>query len=216
LLSCDFSKIADEIKKVEDAGADLLHVDVMDAHFVPNLTLGPCVIASMAKVAKKPLDVHVMITDPLKFAGEYLDAGAATYTFHVEAPDYPAGVIEYVKRRKRRVGMAINPDTPVERLKPYLANIDLVLVMSVFPGFGGQKFIADVLAKIETLRRSYGFKGDIEIDGGIGPDTIESAAAAGANVFVAGSAVFGATDIQRRITDLRALATRGAAASSLK
>jgi ribulose-phosphate 3-epimerase len=211
LLSCDFARLADEIARIEEAGADLLHVDVMDAHFVPNLTIGPVVIEKIARVAKRPLDVHVMITDPLKFASAYLDAGAATYTFHVEAPDYPAAVIEYVKKRKRRVGMAINPDTPAERLAPYLGNIDLVLVMSVFPGFGGQKFIASVLEKIETLRSRYGFAGDIEIDGGIAPDTIGAAAAAGANVFVAGTAIFGAPDPKLRIAEMRATASAAVA-----
>lgn len=207
LLSCDFARIGDEVKKVEAAGADELHVDVMDGHFVPNLTLGPPVITMIKRVATKPLDVHVMITDPLKFAPSYLDAGADTYTFHVEAPDYPAGVIEYVKKRKKRVGMAINPDTPIERLKPYRAVLDLVLVMSVFPGFGGQAFIADVLKKVEILRHDWKFKGDVEIDGGIAPDTIGAAAAAGCNVFVAGSAIFGASDVPARIAQLRATAT---------
>lgn len=206
LLSCDFARIADEVKRVEAAGADWLHVDVMDGHFVPNLTLGPPVISKIKEVASKPLDVHVMITDPLKFAPSYLDAGADTYTFHIEAPDYPAGVIEYVHRRGKRVGIALNPGTDPSRVKPYLANVDMVLVMSVFPGFGGQAFIADVLETVETIRHGYGYTGDIEIDGGIGPDTIEAAAAAGANVFVAGSAVFGAPDMKARIALLRSKA----------
>lgn len=203
LLSCDFARIADEVRRVEDAGADWLHVDVMDGHFVPNLTLGPPVIEKIKAIATKPLDVHVMITDPLKFAPAYLDAGADTYTFHVEAPDYPAGVIEYVHRRGRRVGIALNPDTDPARVKPYLANVDMVLVMSVFPGFGGQKFIVDALDTVRTIRDRYGFAGDIEIDGGIAPDTIEAAAAAGANVFVAGSAIFGADDMTARIATMR-------------
>lgn len=206
LLSCDFARIADEVARVEAAGADWLHLDVMDGHFVPNLTIGPPVIAAIRDVANVPLDVHVMITDPLKFGPSYLDAGADTYTFHIEAPDYPAGIIELVHKRKKRVGIALNPDTPASRVKPYVDNLDLILVMSVFPGFGGQRFIRDVLAKVREIRYDWGFEGDIEIDGGIGPDTIADAAAAGANVFVAGSAVFGADDIPERIRTMRALA----------
>ena len=206
LLSCDFARIADEVARVEAAGADWLHVDVMDGHFVPNLTLGPPVIEKIHAVATRPLDVHVMITDPLKFAPTYLDAGASSYTFHVEAPDYPAGVIEYVKKRGVKVGMALNPDTPVSAIRHYLPNLDLVLIMSVFPGFGGQKFIAAVLDKVRTLREEYRFDGIVEIDGGIAPDTISQASAAGANAFVAGSAIFGAPDIEARIAEMRALA----------
>lgn len=213
LLSCDFARIAEEVARVEAAGADWLHLDVMDGHFVPNLTIGPPVIEKIKAVASVPCDVHVMITDPLKFAPSYLDAGADTYTFHVEAPDYPAGVIECVKKRGKRVGMALNPDTPAERIKPYLDNLDLVLVMSVFPGFGGQRFISDVLAKVRRIRYDWGYDGDVEIDGGIGPDTIEAAAAAGANVFVAGSAIFGAKDVRARIAELREKADAASAAA---
>jgi len=210
LLSCDFSRIAEEVKRVEDGGADMLHLDVMDAHFVPNLTIGPPVIASIRDVASRPLDVHVMITAPLAFAPDYMDAGADTYTFHVEAPDDPAKVIEAVKARGKRVGMAINPDTPADSIKPFRDDLDQILVMSVFPGFGGQSFIPDVLAKARAIRYDWGFEGDLEIDGGIGPDTIADAAAAGCNVFVAGSAIFGAADMPGRIADMRRLATEAA------
>ncbi len=206
LLSCDFARIADEVARVEAAGADWLHLDVMDGHFVPNLTIGPPVIAAIRKVATVPLDVHVMITDPLKFGPSYLDAGADTYTFHVEAPDDPVGIIDLVKKRQKRVGIALSPDTPAARVRPYVDDLDLILVMSVFPGFGGQSFIPEVLKKVREIRSDWGYKGDIEIDGGIGPDTIGGAASAGANVFVAGSAIFGADDIPERIAAMRSMA----------
>lgn len=209
LLSCDFARLADEVRRAEEGGADWLHVDVMDAHFVPNLTLGPPVVRAVKKVARAPLDVHVMITDPLKFGPAYLDAGADVYTFHVEAPDYPAGVIELVRKRGKKVGMALNPDTPAARVKPYRDVLDMILVMSVFPGFGGQRFIGDVLDKVREIR-DWGFAGDLEIDGGIDPDTIGSAAAAGANVFVAGTAIFGAPDLKARIGEMRAAAEAAA------
>ena len=211
LLACDFARIAEEVEMVEAAGADWLHLDVMDAHFVPNLSIGPPVIASVAKVANIPCDVHVMITDPLGFAPAYLDAGADSYTFHAEVEGEagnPAAIIEFVKGRGKRVSMAINPDTPAEAVQPYLADLDMVLVMSVHPGFGWQSFIADVLEKARRIRYDWKFEGDIEIDGGIGPDTIEAAAAAGVNVFVAGSAIFGADDVPARIAELRAKAER--------
>ncbi len=212
LLSCDFARIADEVARVEAAGADWLHLDVMDGHFVPNLTIGPPVVARIRKIAKVPLDVHVMITDPAQFAPAFLDAGADVYTFHVEAPGDPRKTIDIVKQRGRKVGMAINPDTPESRIAPYLADLDLVLVMSVFPGFGGQKFIPDVLGKAERLRGALGYTGDLEIDGGIAPDTIASAARAGCDVFVAGSAIFGAPDVGARIREMRSTAIAASAA----
>ncbi len=214
LLSCDFARIADEVARVEQAGADWIHVDVMDGHFVPNLTIGPPVVARIKKIASVPLDVHVMITDPEKFAPAFLDAGADLYTFHVEAPGDARRTIDLVKKRGRRVGMALNPDTPAERIRPFLADLDLVLVMSVFPGFGGQRFIADVLSKATRIRDEYGFRGDLEIDGGIGPDTIAAAARAGCDVFVAGSAIFGAPDVGARVRELRSLAVAASSAKS--
>jgi ribulose-phosphate 3-epimerase len=211
LLSADFGRLAEEIRRVEDGGADLLHVDVMDGHFVPNLTIGLPVVEAMKKVARRPLDVHIMISNPLDYAKRYVEAGAASLTFHVEATNEPGAVIEAIVAAGGRPAMAINPATPVERVLPYLDRLAMVLVMSVVPGFGGQKFMPEVLTKLERIRAS-GFRGDLEIDGGIGPSTIVAAATAGANVFVAGSAVFGVTDVRARIGELRDAAGRAVAA----
>lgn len=209
LLSCDFARIGEQIRMVEAAGADWLHVDVMDGHFVPNLTIGPPVVKKMKEVATKPLDVHLMITDPWKYADPFLDAGADVFTFHLEVADRgdAMALIDKIKSRGVRVGMALNPDADVRRLEPYLASLDMVLVMSVFPGFGGQEFMPEVLDNVRTLRGELGFGGEIEMDGGIAPETISACAAAGTNVFVAGTAIFGADDIPARIADLRAKAT---------
>ena len=216
LLAADFARLGDEIASVENAGADWLHLDVMDGHFVPNLTFGPFIVQAMKKVARRPLDVHLMITDPWRYRDAFLDAGADLFTFHVEvAQNGDVGaLLDSVRARGIKVGMSIQPDTPAERLLPWLPRLDLVLIMSVFAGFGGQKFMAEVLPKATRLRAA-GFRGDISMDGGIGPSTIAQAAAAGVNVFVAGTAVFGAPDRAARIAQLRAaaLAAYGTAAA---
>lgn len=205
LLASDFARLADEIKEIEDAGADWLHVDVMDGHFVPNLTIGPPVVEAMKAVARRPLDVHLMIEDPWQYADAFIDAGADVLTFHLEVASRgdAQALIAKVKERGTRVAMAVNPDADVTQLAPYLPALDMVLVMSVFPGFGGQSFMPDVLSKVRALRGELGFAGEIEMDGGIGPETIEACAAAGTNVFVAGTSVFGAPDRTARIADLR-------------
>lgn len=207
LLSADFGRLDGEVAAVEQAGADWLHLDVMDGHFVPNLTFGPFIVKAIKKVAKRPLDVHLMITDPWRYCDPFLDAGADLFTFHVEVAERgdAEALIGKVKARGRQVGMSLQPDTPVARLRPWLRDLDLVLVMSVFAGFGGQQFMPEVLDKVEELR-ALGFQGEISMDGGIATDTIARSAAAGTNVFVAGTAVFGASDRKARIAELREIA----------
>lgn len=207
LLAADFARLADEVASVERGGADWLHLDVMDGHFVPNLTFGPVVTEAVRRVATKPLDVHLMIMDPWKYADAFLDAGSAWLTFHVEVDGHGdvAALLRHIRSRGAKAGLSLQPDTPVERLQPFLADCDLVLVMSVFAGFGGQKFMPLALERPASLR-AMGYRGEISMDGGIGTATVAQAAASGVNVFVAGTAVFGAPDRGARIAELRRLA----------
>ncbi len=208
LLSCDFARIGEEVAAVEAGGADWLHVDVMDGHFVPNLTIGPPVVAKIKKVARRPLDVHLMIMDPWRYADPFLDAGADVFTFHLEVAGRgdAHALIAKVKARGAKAAMAINPDADVRQLAPFLPSLDMVLVMSVFPGFGGQRFMPQVLDSVRLLRGELGYLGEIEMDGGIDPGTIADCARAGTNVFVAGTAIFGVADRTARIAELRRLA----------
>jgi ribulose-phosphate 3-epimerase len=211
LLSCDFAHLADEIARAEAAGADWLHVDVMDGHFVPNLTIGPPVVERIHKVAGVPLDVHLMITAPARYAADFARAGAHVLTFHVEVcadvAEARSIAAEFRKQKIQKVGVSLNPDTPIERVLPFLDAVDLVLVMSVFPGFGGQKFIPEVLAKTRTLRER-GYEGHVEMDGGLNGETIPLCAAAGADVLVSGSALFGAPDMKATLARFRSAAER--------
>jgi len=210
LLSVDFAHLERGLRSVEEGGADLHHVDVMDGHFVPNLSIGPPVVKAIARVAQRPLDCHLMVTDPLVYGERFAQLGAWGVTFHIEVADDPRQLCDALRAMGVRPGVALNPPTAVEALEPALDHVDLVLVMSVNPGFGGQAFIPEVLAKVEALRGRYGFGKDIEMDGGIGPSTIGACAAAGATVLVAGSAVYGAEDPAARVGELRRLAQAAA------
>ncbi len=218
LLSADFVNLARDVAAVEAAGADWLHVDVMDGHFVPNLTIGLPVVKALKRTATRPLDVHIMISNPSEFAGRYVEAGADVLTCHLET--FAAGgggpeTLAAVRDAGGRAGLSVNPETDVAPVRDLLDHCDMVLIMSVHPGFGGQKFMPEVLPKIEALR-SWGFAGDIEIDGGITPDTIGDAAAAGANVFVSGSGVFKSDDWAGTIATMRATAESRLAAAGLQ
>lgn len=217
ILSADFGRLADEVRAAEAAGADWIHVDVMDGRFVPNITLGPPIVKAVRKVTKLPVDVHLMIVEPEKYVDAFADAGADTLTVHVEASPHLHRTLQHIRGKGKRAGVVFNPHTGVESLQYVLGLVDLVLVMSVNPGFGGQSFLPEVLPKVRALRQMIDQAGlpiDLEIDGGIGPDTVEVAAAAGARVFVAGNAVFTKPDYAAAIAELRARALRGLAKGS--
>jgi ribulose-phosphate 3-epimerase len=206
ILSADFGALRDEVAAVAAAGADWIHVDVMDGHFVPNLTFGPVVVKAIRKATELPFDVHLMISDPDTYAPQFRDAGADSITIHAEATPHLHRSLQVVRGTGARVGVSLNPHTPLDVLDYVLEDLDLVLLMTVNPGFGGQSFIRNVLPKIRELRRRIDERGlnvDIEVDGGVNSATIFEVAAAGADVFVAGSAVFGAPDYAKVITDLR-------------
>ena len=213
ILSCDFARIGEELARAEAAGADYHHVDVMDGHFVPNLTIGPPVVAAIHKVAKIPLDVHLMISEPARYAADYARAGAHVLTFHIETcTNEPAArkiIAGFRAAGVPRIGVSLNPDTELARILPILDAVDLVLVMSVFPGFGGQKFMPEVLAKTRGLRE-HGYAGRVEMDGGLNAETIARCAEAGCDTFVMGSALFGARDLRTELARCRELALKAA------
>ena len=208
ILSANFSKLGDEIKRLEDAGADMVHVDVMDGHFVPNLTIGPPVIKTLKKNSSIPFDVHLMISPVHKYIQAYADAGADIITIHPEATDNLQNSINKIKEFKKKVGVSLNPETKVNIITDFLHQIDLVLIMSVNPGFGGQKFMPEVLEKIKELvsiRKKEKLNFDIEIDGGINFENSKLAIEAGANILVSGTTIFKSNngDIKANIDLLR-------------
>ena len=206
ILSADFARLGEEVQAVTRAGADYIHVDVMDGHFVPNLTIGPLVVEALRKVTNLPLDVHLMIEAPDRYIADFASAGADLITVHQEAVPHLHRTVQLIKSLGKRAGVSINPATPASTLDVILDELDLVLVMTVNPGFGGQGFIASGLAKIAALRREIDRRGltvELEVDGGVKIANIGRIAAAGADVFVAGSAVFGSADYAATISELR-------------
>ena len=193
ILSADFSQLGNEIRRLEDGGADMIHVDVMDGHFVPNLTIGPPVIKALRNYTKLPFDVHLMITPVHKYIKNYAEAGADIITIHPEATDNLKESINHIRELGKKVGVSLNPNTKIDIIKEFFSEINLILIMSVHPGFGGQKFIPEVLVKIKELKKikdQQNFNFDIEVDGGINFDNSKLAIEAGANILVSGTTIF--------------------------
>jgi len=206
ILSADFSRLGEEIRDTEKAGADMIHIDVMDGHFVPNITVGPHVVEAIKKVTSIPLDVHLMIEEPDRFLKEFIKAGADLLTVHVEAPLHLHRTVHWIKESGIKVGVSLNPATPIGSLDHILPDLDLVLVMSVNPGFGGQEFIPRALDKIRALReiiREEGYKTEIEVDGGINVNNAGIVAKAGANILVMGNAFFNSKKYAEVVREVR-------------
>lgn len=202
ILSADFARLLEDVKKVEKAGCEYLHIDVMDGHFVPNITLGPGVIKSLRKDVNMVFDAHLMIENPDNYIKEFVDAGCDIIVVHQEACKHLHRTIQNIKSYNVKVGVALNPATPIENIKHVLDDIDMVLIMTVNPGFGGQTFIKNTISKIKELKSVIDSKNlniDIQVDGGIKPENVQKVVSAGANVIVAGSAIFNSDDIQKTV-----------------
>lgn len=208
LLAADFARLGEELKEIEAAGADMLHLDVMDGVFVPNISFGMPVIASLRKVSRLFFDVHIMIVDPIRYIDSLAKAGADGITFHVEAAEDVGAVIERIKDHGLKAGLTLRPGTPVEEVLPWLPRLDLLLVMTVEPGFGGQSFMAGMMDKVSAIRREARRLGRedllIQVDGGVDRDTAAACGRAGANCLVAGSAIFGKADYAAQVAAIRA------------
>lgn len=210
ILSSDYGNLSSELKRMEACGADMLHIDVMDGHFVPNITLGAPIVKCIRKSSTLPFDVHLMISDPYKYIPDFVNAGSDIITFHAEADSDIEKTIDLILASGKKAGLSVKPKTPVEAVYPYLDKLSMVLVMTVEPGFGGQSFMEDMMPKVSAVRSEIDRRGldvDIQVDGGINKDTISIAAKAGANVFVSGNAIFSSDDAEKTIADFKARAS---------
>lgn len=206
ILSCDFLRLGDEIRDVEEAGADLIHVDVMDGHFVPNITIGPMFVAALRRINKIPLDVHLMIENPARYVEEFASAGADIITIHAEADSHLYRTIDVIKESGSRAGISLNPATPISVLDHVIHIVDLILIMTVNPGFGGQKYIASMAEKIGQTRSLIDKAGrdiDLEVDGGIKADNARAVVEAGGNILVMGTEIFHSSDYRKKIEEVR-------------
>lgn len=210
ILSSDYGNLSSELKRMEACGADMLHIDVMDGHFVPNITLGAPIVKCIRKSSTLPFDVHLMISDPYKYIPDFVNAGSDIITFHAEADSDIEKTIDLILASSKKAGLSVKPKTPVEAVYPYLDKLSMVLVMTVEPGFGGQSFMEDMMPKVSAVRSEIDRRGldvDIQVDGGINKDTISIAAKAGANVFVSGNAIFSSDNAEKTIADFKARAS---------